>query len=116
MRNQRGIALSGLIFWSMVLILLAVLAMKVVPTVIEYFKIAKATQAVVNNAPPDATVLQLREAFQKFAEVDDIELPARELEIYKDRGQLVIEFAYEKRIPLFGKVSLLIDYQGSTAD
>jgi hypothetical protein len=116
MRNQRGIALSGLIFWSVVLILLAVLAMKVVPTTVEYFKIVKATQAVVKNASPDATVLQLREAFQKYAEVDDIKLPARELEIYKDRGQLVIEFSYEKRIPLFANVSLLIDYRGSTAD
>ena len=116
MRNQRGIALSGLIFWSMALILMAVLAMKVVPTVIEYFQIVKATQAVVKNAPQDATVSQLRDAFQKYATVDNIELPARELEIYKDRGQLVIDFAYERRIPLFGNVSLLIDYQGSTAD
>ena len=30
-------------------------------------------------------------------------------------GRIVIEFAYEKRIPLFWNVSLLIDYKGSTA-
>ncbi len=116
MRHQRGLALTGLIFWGIVLVLLAVLAMKVVPTTIEYYKIRKATEAVVKNAPQDATVSQLREAFQKYAEVDDIELPARELQIYKDRGQIVIDFAYEKRVHLFRNVSLLIDYQGSTAD
>jgi len=33
----------------------------------------------------------------------------------KDGGKIVIEFGYEKRIPLFWNVSLLIDYKGSTA-
>ena len=30
-------------------------------------------------------------------------------------GRIVIEFSYEKRIPLFWNVSLLIDYKGSSA-
>lgn len=37
------------------------------------------------------------------------------LEVTKDGGKIVIEFGYEKRIPLFWNVSLLIDYKGSTA-
>ena len=35
MENQRGVALSGLLFWSIVLVLVAVLGMKVAPTYIE---------------------------------------------------------------------------------
>ena len=38
----------------------------------------------------------------------------RKIEVVEN-GKVVIEFAYEKRIPLFLNVSLLIDYQGSTA-
>ena len=39
MKYQRGVALSGLIFWGVVITLVAVLGMKVVPTTIEYYKI-----------------------------------------------------------------------------
>ncbi len=115
MKYQRGVALSGLIFWVIVLILVAVLAMKVTPTVIEYYKILQGSKAVVGQASPEATVAELRRSFDKYAEVDHLAFSSKELEIYKDKGQIVIEFGYEKRIPLFANVSLLIDYKGSTA-
>ena len=116
MKQQRGVALSGLLFWSLVLVLVAVLGLKVTPSVIEYYKILKDTKAVVAKATPDATVAELRRSFEKFAEVDHLDFPSKNLEIFKDRGQVVIEFAYEKRIPLFANVSLVIDYKGTTAE
>lgn len=115
MKYQRGVALSGLIFWSIVLILVAVLGMKVAPTTIEYYKILKDCKSVVAKAGPDATVADLRTSFNKFAEIDMLEFSGNQLEISKDAGKVVIEFAYEKRIPLFWNVSLLIDYKGTTA-
>jgi hypothetical protein len=58
-------------------------------------------------------VADVRNTFDRFAEIDMLEFSAKELEISKENGKIVIEFAYEKRIPLFANVSLLIDYQGS---
>jgi hypothetical protein len=45
MKYQRGVALSGLIFWGVIFFLVAVLGMKVAPTTIEYYKILKNTKA-----------------------------------------------------------------------
>lgn len=115
MKHQRGVALSGLLFWSMVLILAAVLAMKVVPTYLEYYKTLKDTRAVVAQLTPDASVSDVRKAYDKYAEIDQLTMPSSKLDIFKDSGKVVIEFAYEKRIPLFANISLLIDYKGSTA-
>jgi hypothetical protein len=115
MKHQRGVALTGLIFWGIVFILVAVLGMKVAPTAIEYYKILKDSKAVAAQARPDATVADIRKAFEKYAEVDHLDFQANQLEVSKENGRVVIEFAYEKRIPLFGNVSLLIDYQGTTA-
>ncbi len=116
MKYQRGVALSGLIFWSIVLVLVAVLGMKVAPTTMEYFKILKNSKTVVAQAGPDATVADIRQAFDKYADVDYItDFKSNQLDISKDNGKIVIEFAYEKRIPLFANVSLVIDYKGSTA-
>ena len=112
---QRGVALSGLIFWGIVLIMVAVLLMKVAPTALEYYKILKDSKAVVAQVGPAATVPEVRAAYNKYAEIDHLDFKADQLDISKEGNQIVISFAYEKRIPLFANVSLLINYQGSTA-
>ena len=49
MKKQRGVALSGLLFWSVILVLVAVLGMKVLPTYIEYTKILKDAKATISK-------------------------------------------------------------------
>lgn len=116
MKHQRGVALTGLILWGIVLILVAILAMKVIPSVIEYYKIQNAIKAVVEKAKPEATVPELRASFEKYAQVDLLDFPSKNLDIFKNnRGLVVIEFAYDKKIPLFANASLLIEYKGTTA-
>lgn len=115
MKKQRGVALSGLLFWGIILVLVSVLGIKVAPTYIEYYKILKDAKATVAKAGPDSTVSDIRKSFDKFAEIDALDFPSNQLDVSKDSGQIVIEFAYEKRIHLFRNVSLVIDYKGSTA-
>jgi hypothetical protein len=115
MEKQRGLALSGLILWGIIISLLAVFSMKVVPTVLEYMKIAKDSKAVVAQLGPTATVQEVKESFKKFIEIDQLTITPDQLDISKTGSHVVISFAYEKRIPLFANVSLVIDYQGSTA-
>lgn len=116
MKYQRGVALSGLIFWGFVLFFVALLGMKVLPTAIEYFKIKKDCKTVVAQIGKDATVADVRNAFNRFADIDQLDFKGNQLDISKENGQIVISFAYEKRIPLFANVSLLIEYQGSTLE
>ena len=116
MKYQRGVALSGLIFWGVVIALVAILAMKVVPTTVEYYKILKDAKASVNKVGPDATVADVRRTFDNFANIDSLDFKPEQLDISKEGGKIVASFDYEKRIPLFANVSLLINYKGSTAD
>ncbi|MDR1996369.1 DUF4845 domain-containing protein [Azonexus sp.] len=113
MKHQRGVALSGLIFWGIIIAIVAVLGIKVVPTTIEFFKIKQSAQGALNKVGADATVADVRAAFDRFAEIDMLDFSSKDLEISKEGGRIVIDFAYEKRIPLFANVSLLIDYKGS---
>ncbi len=116
MKFQRGVALSGLLLWSFVIILVAVLGMKIVPSAIQYYKTKKDIKAVAAQVAPDATVADIRNSYAKFADIDVLELKPNELDISKENGRVVISFAYEKRIPLFANLSLVIDYEGSTAE
>lgn len=116
MKHQRGVALSGLIFWGVVITLVAVLGMKVAPTTVEYYKILKDIKATANKVGPDATVADVRNTFDNFANIDQLDFKPEQLDVSKDQGKIVIAFDYDKRIPLFGNVSLVINYKGSTAD
>lgn len=115
MKYERGVSLSGLMFWGAIVAVLAMLAMKVIPSVIEYYKILKDSKAVVEKAPQGATVADIRNSFSKYAEIDHLDFAADQLDISKEGGQLVVSFGYEKRIPLFRNISLMIEYKGSTA-
>lgn len=114
MKYQRGVSLSGLLVWGFILVVVASTGMKIVPSLLEYYKIRKDAQAVVNQLGPDATVADVRRSFDRFADIDQLDFKSDQLDITKDSGQIVIAFAYEKRVPLFANVSLVIDYKGST--
>ena len=116
MKYQRGVALSGLIFWGVVITLVAVLGMKVVPTTVEYYKILKDIKATVNKVGPEATVADVRRTFDNFANIDQLDFKPEQLDVSKERGKIVVSFDYDKRIPLFSNVSLVINSKGSTAD
>ncbi len=115
MKNQRGVALSGVLVWGFIISLVAVLALKVVPEYLTYFKILKATKAVALNST-DKTVPEIRASFAKYMDVEQVStITPTDLDISKEGNAVVIGFAYEKRIPLFYNVSLLIDFEGSSA-
>ena len=75
----------------------------------------KDAKATLSKVGPESTVADVRRTFDRFAEIDMLDFKSSDLEVTKDGGKIVIEFGYEKRIPLFWNVSLLIDYKGSTA-
>ncbi len=111
--RQAGLTLAGLIFSLVVLGLIAVLAMKVVPTFIEFQSIKKAIGNVKTTAN-SARDIQI--AFDKQADVGYIEaIKGRDLIITRNGEEFDIAFEYEKKINLFGSVSLLIEYSATTA-
>ncbi len=115
MNKQRGVALSALIIWGVVITLVVITGMRVVPSAIEYKTILSATKAVASEAKADSTVTDIRKAYARYVEVDNIESVApADLDITKDSGQVVISFVYEKRIHLFANISVVIEYSGSS--
>ena len=115
MKRQRGLALSALLLWGIVIALVAILVIRVLPDVIEYYKIRHAVKAVANESS-GKTVPEIRLAFGRYAEVEQITtFGAADLDVFKEDNQVVVGFAYQRRIPLAGNVSLLIDFSGSSS-
>jgi hypothetical protein len=114
MKHQRGIALSGLIIWGFVIFFAAVLGVKVVPDVVDYYKIKKNVAATALRSE-GKTVPEIRADFDRFANVDHITtITSADLDISKEGSSVIVAFAYEKRIHLFFNVNLLFDFQGES--
>ena len=114
MKSQRGITLIGMVVTAIVIVLVAVLGLKVAPAYIEYLTAKKAIAAIA-QANSKATVGEVRYAFQLRSAIDNIDvIGPKDLEVTKEGNDIVISFAYPKRIPLFGNVSLVIDFAASS--
>ncbi len=101
-----------MLFWVVILGLLFVTGMRVAPTFIEY----RAIQSAIKKAHASAnTIPEIQKAFDRSAAIDDITaLTGKDLDIAKVNDDLVISYAYTKKISLFGPVSLSIDYAGNS--
>lgn len=112
MGREAGVSLSGLIVVLVVLGAVALVAMKVFPAWAEYRSIKN---AIVQAKAAGNGNREMQQAFERNAEINNITaISSRDLVITRDNGQAEVSFAYEKRIPLAGNVSLLIDFAGTT--
>jgi len=107
-KQQKGLTLLGLIFVLFLVVVVALFAMKIIPSFLEFRTAKTAIEVIARSAQnaPDA-----RRAFENRAAIDDINtIRPQDLEISRDGNQLVISFAYRKEVRLFGPVGLYIDY------
>ena len=115
MKKQRGVTISGLLFWAVPLVLGAILFARLVPEYLDYYKIVKSVKTVASSSSAQ-TVSEIKADYEKFASVDGIKsISSADLDISKEGNQVVIAFAYERRVHLFANVSLLLEFEGSSA-
>lgn len=115
-RRQQGMSLFNIVLLCFVLGFVAIIAAKVVPEVSEYMDILRAVKAVAADPASRGSVRDVKIAYSKRAEVAYIKsVTADDLEISKDGDEVVIDFAYTKKIPLFLNASLLLEFEGNSA-
>ncbi|ROZ72778.1 DUF4845 domain-containing protein [Ramlibacter sp. WS9] len=109
--SQSGLSFIGLLFVVGVLACLGVLGAQAFPTVVEYQAILKATQ----KASEGGTVAEVRQIFQKAADIDDIKsISAKDLDVSKNGDKVIVKFAYTREIHMFGPAWLLLKYAGQS--
>jgi len=112
-KGCRGFVSLSAALWLAVLVCAVYLFFKVLPAVNEHLSVRKAVRAIAASGP--ATPLEVLNSFDRQTGIDGIvSLNGRDLEITREDGVLVISYAYDRKIPLFGTVALLIRYEGTT--
>ncbi len=114
--HQQGVGFVGLIIILAFLISIAVLGMRVAPVVMEYMTIQKTVKRIATEQPA-ATPPEWRASFDRFAQIDSMpSITGKDLIVEKTTQGSRIVFAYDKKIPLFGPASLLLEFKGTSSD
>jgi beta-lactam-binding protein with PASTA domain len=109
--RQAGISFVTLLFVIAVLVGAGVLAAQAFPTFLEYQAVLKA----VNKAREGNTVPEVKQIFDKAAQIDNItSITGKDLTITKDGDKVVVAFSYDKEIHMFGPAFLLLKYRGQS--
>jgi hypothetical protein len=110
--RQRGLSLIGLLFWAILIVSVALLALKVLPSLNEYFTIQRAVNKLATSGA--TTVAEVRNAFerQKDIEYSISSIGGKDLDVSKENDRLVIRFGYDKEIELVDPVFLIIKFRG----
>ena len=113
-RRQRGLSITTLLLVAVVIVFGAIGFMKIGPAYKEYFEVKRAVSATVQENRT-GTVADVRKGFDRRAIIDSIEvIRGDDLEVSKEGGEVVVSFSYSKKVGLFGNVSLLIEFAGTS--
>ena len=115
--RQRGVTLTGLMMGVALLGIVAFFVMKLFPDVSDYLAIVKDVKATAQDpASREMSISDIRVAYSKRAEIDNVKgIEPADLDISKEIGEVVISYAYSRKIPLFLNASLMLDFEGSSA-
>lgn len=114
--QQRGVSMIGFLFVAVVLVAVAMLAMKLVPAYIEFFSVKKILSTMGQESDlRSKSNAELRNDFSKRANVGYVTVVKPEdLTVDRHGGVPVISADYEFRTKLFGNISLVVDFSASS--
>ena len=98
--RQRGLSFIGVIFVGLIAVAAFAIGGQSVPVFLEYANIKKAAAKAARDGN---TVPEIRAAFDRAAQIDDIHsISGKDLEITKRNDKVVVSFNYSREIPLAG--------------
>ena len=114
-RRQRGVTFIG---WMILLIPMAILgyvAIRLVPIYLNYMRVAHSVEQTASEMKVDdvatLTPLLIRATLSKHFDIESITFPdVKDVTVTRDGTGWTIEAKFEDTAPLFGNISMVVDF------
>ena len=114
--RQSGLTIIGFVFVAAVVVTIAMIGFRVVPSYIEYFSVEKTLRQTLQNASEGITVARFREEFALKASSDYIEsVHGSDVDLRREGNVLIASADWTTTLPLIGNVSLLLEFHASAS-
>ena len=117
MKTQRGVSLGGLIVVLFLLIMVALLGFKLFTPYSQYFTIQKIFKNLsVDPQVRAGTRKDAMSAWAKYAIIENLTtIGGDDIEVTREGNDVVISASYSVKVPLFHNISLVIDFNPTSA-
>lgn len=118
MKKQSGLTFANFLLVAILLIFGAIMGMRVIPAYVENREIQHIIDTIAHDPDlQDGTPVDIRNSWDKRALINDITVVnSQNLHIAKTPdGQLVIGVKYSVKVGLVGNVSLLLEFNNTSA-
>ncbi len=115
-QGQTGFTILGFIFVAAVVLTIAMIGFRVLPSYIEYFSVEKTLKQVLDTTRDGESLAQFRRDFDLKAAADYIDaVNGSDIDISKQDNKIVASADWTKTLPLVGNVSLLLEFHASAS-
>ncbi|ADI30318.1 DUF4845 domain-containing protein [Methylotenera versatilis] len=115
LKKQAGATLLGMLFVGAMLFFVAVIAMKIFPAYQEYFSVKTVIRAMNKESLNDMSKKEIQDSFNKRADTSYVTVVhGSDLIIGKNSaGETTVSAQYQVVTPLFGNISVMMDFDAS---
>ncbi|MBR0565705.1 DUF4845 domain-containing protein [Azoarcus sp. L1K30] len=115
--RQRGLSLISILIVGAFMAFVLLIGFRTVPAINEYLTIKRVVKIVADEGDNGSSISEMRRSFDRRGQIDDVSsITGADLEIRKVAGKVVVETSYARKVPVAGNVSLLFDFQASSAE
>ncbi|HTB68019.1 MAG TPA: DUF4845 domain-containing protein [Steroidobacteraceae bacterium] len=114
-RRQRGVTFIGWLFLLIPVAILGYVGIRLVPIYLNYMRVAQSVAQTASEMKTDEaaslTPVLIRASLSKHFDIESITFPdVKDVAITRDGTGWTIEAKFEDTAPLFGNISLVVDF------
>jgi len=109
---------KGFTFWTLLVYLLVfggvlILSLRIAPSYLEYLTVKDIVERSVEGFDPQTqSSTEIRTRIRKLLQTSQVDvIDASDIEIYRERGKIVVDANYEVRFPLFWIVDGVMNFE-----
>jgi hypothetical protein len=114
-RRPRGLTMIGFLFVVVVLVVVALLAFRMIPSYIEHYTIQKVLEGALADSN-DLSVVTIRRAVDRRLAADYADaIVGKDVEVSRVGNAITASVSWQVKLPLVSNVSLLLDFDASAS-
>jgi hypothetical protein len=112
--RQTGLTIIGFLLVAAVVLAIAMIGFRVLPSYIEYFSVEKTLRQTLQNSRDGVTLAEFRRDFDLKASADYIDsVRGSDVDLTREGTELVASASWTNTLHLIGNVSLLLEFEAS---
>src|SRR6476661_8226848 len=109
--NERGLSMTGFLFTTIVIVVVALVAFRVGPSYIEYFTVQKALDTTMQEVETP-TAAEIRRSMDRRLSADYVDaVNAGDVLVGREGNSIVATLAWQKILHMVGNASILLEFE-----